>query len=338
MLLSICIPTYNRPKHLLNCLNSLTLQSYKNFEVCISDNASDSNIKKIIKPFKKKLNNKFNRNKKNLGFALNLLKVSSMANGKFIWFLGDDDLLVKDSLKYLIKKMKKNSDVDFFWVNSFYLDVKNIKNFPQPFDTKNLPKNMEPHSKIKRDIKTNFFGLIDKKISFDYLLGIFVCVFRRDLWEKNLDIIDNKKIKDKKTWSNFENTCFFIKVFCEAFSKSKAYICSKPLSVNLYGVREWVSLYPFVEIVRIPEALDYYRSKGLSFMNYIINKNYALRNFFNFFAKIIITGNNGGLHYVDFKKHFFFNLIYPNAWLSIPYFFCRKTKNILINITKFFLK
>ena len=51
MLLSICIPTYNRPKHLLNCLNSLTLQSYKNFEVCISDNASDSNIKKIIKPF-----------------------------------------------------------------------------------------------------------------------------------------------------------------------------------------------------------------------------------------------------------------------------------------------
>ena len=338
MLLSICIPTYNRPKHLLNCLNSLTLQSYKNFEVCISDNASASNIKKLIKPFKKKLNIKFNRNKKNLGFALNLLKVSSMANGKFIWFLGDDDLLVKDSLKYLIKKMKKNSDVDFFWVNSYYLDVKNIQNFSQPFNTKNLPKNMEPHSKIKRDIKTNFFGIIDKKISFDYLLGIFVCVFRRDLWEKNLDIIDNKKIKDKKTWSNFENTCFFIKVFCEAFSKSKAYICSKPLSVNLYGVREWVSLYPFVEIVRIPEALDYYRSKGLSFTNYIINKNYALRNFFNFFVKIIITGNNGGLQYVDFKKHFFFNLIYPNAWLSIPYFFCRKTKNILINITKFFLK
>lgn len=77
MLLSICIPTYNRPKHLLNCLNSLTLQSYKNFEVCISDNASASNIKKLIKPFKKKLNIKFNRNKKNLGFALNLLKVSS---------------------------------------------------------------------------------------------------------------------------------------------------------------------------------------------------------------------------------------------------------------------
>ena len=49
-----------------------------------------------------------------------------------------------------------------------------------------------------------------------------------------------------------------------------------------------VSSNPFVEIVRIPEALDFYRSKGLSFTKYIVNKNYALRNFFNFFVKILI--------------------------------------------------
>ena len=86
--------------------------------------------------------------------------------------------------------------------------------------------------------------------------------------------------------------------------------------------------------MRIPEALDYYRSKGLSFERYIVNKNYALRNFFNFFAKIFITGKSGGLGYVDFKKHFLFNLVYPNAWFSIPLFFCRKLKNILLTILK----
>ena len=26
------------------------------------------------------------------------------------------------------------------------------------------------------------------------------------------------------------------------------------------GIREWSNLYPFIEIVRIPEALDYYRN------------------------------------------------------------------------------
>ena len=49
-------------------------------------------------------------------------------------------------------------------------------------------------------------------------------------------VIDKKLIKDKKPWSNFENTCFFIKIFCAAFKNSKAYFCAKPLSVNLIGV------------------------------------------------------------------------------------------------------
>ena len=49
---------------------------------------------------------------------------------------------------------------------------------------------MEPHSKIKKDQKFMFFDLIDPKISFDFLLGIFVCVFKRDKWSKNLNVID----------------------------------------------------------------------------------------------------------------------------------------------------
>ena len=98
MLLSICIPTYNRPESLLNCLNSLVLQGRKNFEVCISDNCSKTNIYQLIKPYKKKLNIRFNKNRKNLGFALNVLKVSSMAKGDFILFVGDDYLLVTNAI------------------------------------------------------------------------------------------------------------------------------------------------------------------------------------------------------------------------------------------------
>ena len=139
---------------------------------------------------------------------------------------------------------------------------------------------------------------------------------------------DKKPMKDPRSWSNFENTCFFIKIFCAAFKNSKTYLCSKPLSVNLTGIREWSSLYEFVEIVRIPEAIDYYRSQGLSFFKYLKSKNYALRNFFNYFFKILIGGKSKGLYYVNFRKHFFFNLIYPNAWLSIIYFLIRSIKKI----------
>ena len=91
MLLSICIPTYNRPISLANCLNSFYQQKKINkndFEICISDNCSKQNITKVIKPFKKKLNIRFSKNKKNLGFAMNVLKVSLMAKGKIYLVFG----------------------------------------------------------------------------------------------------------------------------------------------------------------------------------------------------------------------------------------------------------
>ena len=62
MILSICIPTYNRKESLYYCLKSLAKQTTKEFEVCISDNSSNYNIKELLKPFKKKLNLKVNIN------------------------------------------------------------------------------------------------------------------------------------------------------------------------------------------------------------------------------------------------------------------------------------
>ena len=70
MKLSICIPTYNREEQLPNCLNSIYLASKNSrlkFEVCVSDNNSNYNIKKIINKFKKKILIKTNINKQNLG-------------------------------------------------------------------------------------------------------------------------------------------------------------------------------------------------------------------------------------------------------------------------------
>ena len=329
MLISICIPTYNRPKHLLNCLNSLSKQTNKKFEVCISDNCSKEDIKKIIKPFRKKLKIKFQKNKKNLGFAVNLLKVSQMASGEFIWFLGDDDLLIPVAIEKLTKLINKNLNSDFFWINSYYLDYEFIQRFKSPFNTKNLPKNMKPHSTLKRDRKLMFFDLIDKKISFDYLLGVYVCVFRKKKWDNNLHVIDRKLIKDTSPWSNFENTHAHIKIYANAFKHSKAFFNSDPITVNLYGVREWNDLYSFIEVVRLPEILDFYRSKGLPFKSYVVNKNYSLRNFTNYFLKILFLGKKGGLNYVNFYRHIFLNLLYPNVYLSVFKFIFRKIKKIL---------
>ena len=107
MLLSICIPSYNRPSCLENCLNSILISSknVKNFdfEVCISDNCSEANIKELINKYSSFLDITFNRNPDNLGLGVNILKAVSLAKGEFVWILGNDDLLLPDTFSYLEK-------------------------------------------------------------------------------------------------------------------------------------------------------------------------------------------------------------------------------------------
>ena len=57
--------------------------------------------------------------------------------------------------------IKSNNDIDFFFINSFNLDSKVIFEFPQPFDTNNLPKTMERYSNKKKSHKLKFFDLIN---------------------------------------------------------------------------------------------------------------------------------------------------------------------------------
>ena len=132
MLLSICIPTYNRPNQLPNCLHSIYLakkNSNLDFEVCISDNGSNYDVTKIIQPYKDKLKIRLNKNKVNLGYQPNLLKTISIATGEYVWAIGDDDLLIPGSLQKIEKLLNDNRDVDFFYINSYLLDYSYLSKF-----------------------------------------------------------------------------------------------------------------------------------------------------------------------------------------------------------------
>ena len=51
-LISICIPTYNGENYILEALNSIKNQSYKNIEVIISDDNSNDKTLQICEKFK----------------------------------------------------------------------------------------------------------------------------------------------------------------------------------------------------------------------------------------------------------------------------------------------
>ena len=333
MKLSICIPTYNRPKYLENCINSILIARKKekiDFEVCVSDNGSKHNISKIIKKFKGKLNIRFHRFKRNMGISVNFLKVIKMAKGEYIWLLGSDDMVTPDAFIHLNKIYKNHTDIDFVLVNSYTLNKTYLEKYPHPFQTKNLPKKMSKFSNFKFSKKCDFWDLVDPKIAWDFMLAMFILMFKRKKFCENLDAFDMKKVKDKNWMSNTDNTFFYLKVCAKAFKNSKAFFCSKPLSVNLQGVREWTGAYYLIEIVRIPEILDYYRTQGLNFFKYIYCKNFSLRNFANYMIKIFLMKRKARYQYISFRKHIFNNLLYPNVYLSLIYFFIRQIKKILV--------
>lgn len=118
-LLSICIPTYNRSKYLIELLESLIPQispeTEEKIEVIISDNCSEDDTYEKLKKY---LNNysfiKYYKNEKNLGFDGNILKLVDLANGKYIQLMGDDDTYNNSAIQDILKELETDADLYLF--------------------------------------------------------------------------------------------------------------------------------------------------------------------------------------------------------------------------------
>lgn len=109
-LVSICIPTYNGERFLLEALNSVVTQSYRNIEVIISDDNSNDGTLIICEGFKKKTGipvHIYSHNPSTIGANWdNTIKYS---NGKYIKFLFQDDVLKPDCIETMMDYLLKNN-------------------------------------------------------------------------------------------------------------------------------------------------------------------------------------------------------------------------------------
>ena len=326
--ISICIPTYNRADSLANCLNSIAIAA-KNFvgrfEVCVSDNCSDDDTSNIVRKASAALDIQYHRHESNLGIPRNFIKVVSMAKGEFVWLIGDDDLLLPDTFDRLIPLLNDHKGVDFFYLNSFHLDRGYIDSQPHPFDTRNLPLAMEPFSGKKLSGELEFFELIDPKVSFDFLGGMFLSAFRKSKWDAMVDRLDLQAINSTETFSHFDNTFPHLKIWAYAFSKSRAYFNALPMNVCITGHRDWAPLEPLVRNIRLVEALDAYKENGMSYWRYVRCKNFALRNYFSGVMKMAIHKDIYGFK-LGLFRHYLSCVLYPNVYLSLFYLLFRKIK------------
>lgn len=100
-LVSICMPAYNAERWIAEAVDSALSQSFSDFELVISDNASTDRTVEIARAFGD-LRIRVLESDRNLGHIANHVRVLSMAEGDFVKFLHADDLLAPGSLEPMV--------------------------------------------------------------------------------------------------------------------------------------------------------------------------------------------------------------------------------------------
>ena len=94
-MLTVCIPTYNRAKFLSRCLDSLRIQTCREFRIVISDNASQDDTESIVERSFSTDGELvvYYRQNENIGPIANLHFLVQKTTTPWVLFLSDDDYM-----------------------------------------------------------------------------------------------------------------------------------------------------------------------------------------------------------------------------------------------------
>ncbi len=122
-LVSIGLATYNREHYISEVIDCWLAQTFKDFELIISDDASSDGTQKICEEYAKKDERiKYIRQKKNLNQPLCFKFVLEQASGKYFAWAQDDDLYDKHFLEDCVKAMEKDPSLIMAFAHMVYID------------------------------------------------------------------------------------------------------------------------------------------------------------------------------------------------------------------------
>lgn len=121
MLISICIPAYKNLFFVERLLNSIAIQTFRDFEVVITDDSPDDELKNYISNYFSDFTINYVKNTTALGTPENWNESIKYAKGKWIKLMHDDDWFANEnSLAVFAKQTEVN---DAYFIISAYTNI-----------------------------------------------------------------------------------------------------------------------------------------------------------------------------------------------------------------------
>jgi glycosyltransferase involved in cell wall biosynthesis len=121
-LVSIIIPTLDRPRYLREAIDAALAQTYRNIEVLVFDNGTLEETRAVAEEAAQRDSRvRFRRNEHNLGMSGNFNALAAAAQGEFLVAIGDDDRLLPAFVGRLVEAMRPNVRVAFS--NHYLIDA-----------------------------------------------------------------------------------------------------------------------------------------------------------------------------------------------------------------------
>jgi len=119
---TVFIPTFNRAYMLKETIDSVLRQTFDDFELIISDNASDDPTESIVRSFHDKRIS-YVKNDKNIGMCGNWNRCFDLAKGEYIALLPDDDLMLPENLEQKVNTLSRSAQIGLVHSKFDLIDV-----------------------------------------------------------------------------------------------------------------------------------------------------------------------------------------------------------------------
>lgn len=142
---SVIVPVYNVEEYIDKCLETLTNQTFKDFEIIIVNDGSPDNSESIILNYQKKYPQLIKYYKKENGGLSSARNYGiEKSNGKYLMFIDSDDYVTTDMIEKLFNRIEEEQS-DMAICNYFRVTCKGkiIKNYNNNPGTTNIKSNPE---------------------------------------------------------------------------------------------------------------------------------------------------------------------------------------------------